>query len=153
MIEAEIHLTKRPKLFRQTEPPLRAGLLAITVLLCVIVLIAIGTLVARPATPEWTDVALIVLTLILSWLFANTVFAVHYIHLFCSQEQGKDLGGLEVPNTPNPWVLGYNLFQLHTGNDLPDFGYHDNWLAYAEGRPVPVYGGIHFQHGRSGFHN
>ncbi|MES4993917.1 hypothetical protein ABVB70_26885, partial [Agrobacterium radiobacter] len=28
IIEAEIHLTKRPKLFRQTEPPLRASVRA-----------------------------------------------------------------------------------------------------------------------------
>src|ERR1044072_6752384 len=56
----------------------RAGLLATTVLLCLIVLIAIASLIARPTTPQWTDIALIVLTLILAWLFANTVFAMHY---------------------------------------------------------------------------
>lgn len=107
----------------------RAGLLAITVLLCLVVLIAIGTLVARPTTPEWTDVALIVLTLILSWLFANTVFAMHYIHLFYSQEQGKDLGGLEVPNTPNPgyWDVFYFSFTLgmtFQTSDITVTGWH-----------------------------
>ncbi|MBB3612735.1 DUF1345 domain-containing protein [Rhizobium sp. BK602] len=92
----------------------RAGLLAITVLLCLIVLIAIAALIARPTTPQWTEVSLIVLTLILSWLFANTVFAMHYTHLFYSPDQGRDLGGLEVPNTSEPsyWDMFYFSFTL-----------------------------------------
>ncbi len=107
----------------------RAGLLAITVLLCLIVLIAIATLVARPTKPEWTDVTLIVLTLILSWLFANTVFAMHYTHLYYSQEKGKDLGGLEVPNTPEPgyWDMFYFSFTLGMAfqtSDITVTGWH-----------------------------
>ncbi len=92
----------------------RAGLLAITVLLCLIVLIAIASLIARHATAHWTDIALIVFTLMLSWLFANTVFAMHYTHLFYSQAQGQDLGGLQVPNTPKPgyWDMFYFSFTL-----------------------------------------
>jgi len=92
----------------------RAGLLAIPVLLCLIVLIAIASLIARPTTPQWTDIALIVLTLMLAWLFANTVFAMHYTHLFYSQDRGQDLGGLEMPNTPKPgyWDMFYFSFTL-----------------------------------------
>jgi uncharacterized membrane protein len=92
----------------------RAGLLAITVLLCLIVLIAVASLIARHTAPQWTDIALIVFTLVLSWLFANTVFAMHYTHLFYSQEQGQDLGGLEVPNTSKPgyWDMFYFSFTL-----------------------------------------
>ena len=50
----------------------------------------------------------------LSWLFANTVFAMHYTHLFYSQDQGQDLGGLEVPDTPKPgyWDMFYFSFTL-----------------------------------------
>ncbi len=50
----------------------------------------------------------------LSWLFANTVFAMHYTHLFYSQAQGQDLGGLQVPNTPKPgyWDMFYFSFTL-----------------------------------------
>jgi len=92
----------------------RAGLLAITVLLCLIVLIAIASLIARHTTSQWTDIALIVLTLMLAWLFANTVFAMHYTHLFYSQDRGQDLGGLEVPSTPKPgyWDMFYFSFTL-----------------------------------------
>lgn len=92
----------------------RVGLLAITVLLCLVVLIAIATLIARPTRPEWTDITLIVSTLMLAWLFANTVFAMHYAHLFYSQPDGHDMGGLDVPNTPEPiyWDLAYFSFTL-----------------------------------------
>lgn len=92
----------------------RAGLLAITVMLSLVILFAVGTLVAAPGTLPRADIALIVTTLGLSWLFGNTVFALHYAHLYYLQSQGQDRGGLQVPEVQEPgyWDFLYFSFTL-----------------------------------------
>jgi uncharacterized membrane protein len=92
----------------------RAGLLAITVLLSLVVLFAVGTLIASPGPLHLGDILLIVATLALAWLFANVVFALHYAHLFYLQDRGKDRGGLEVPGATEPgyWDFLYFSFTL-----------------------------------------
>lgn len=92
----------------------RGALLAITALLSVVILFAIGTLIANKAALDWHGVALIVATLVLSWCFANTIFALHYAHLFYLEGSGGDRGGLQVPGTqhPNYWDFLYFSFTL-----------------------------------------
>jgi uncharacterized membrane protein len=92
----------------------RAALLAITVLLSLVILIAIGTLIASPVTLRWEGVTLIVATLVLAWLFANAVFTLHYAHLFYLQSNGADRRGLEVPGAHEPayWDFCYFSFTL-----------------------------------------
>ncbi|WP_428684841.1 DUF1345 domain-containing protein [Sphingopyxis sp.] len=92
----------------------RAGLLAITVLLSLVVLFAVGTLIASPGPLGGADILLIVATLVLAWLFANVVFTLHYAHLFYLQERGKDRGGLEMPGAKEPgyWDFLYFSFTL-----------------------------------------
>ncbi|MGN6498217.1 MAG: DUF1345 domain-containing protein [Tsuneonella sp.] len=55
-------------------------------------------------------------TLLLIWLFANSVFALHYAHTFYSQKVGKggDCGGIDFPatDTPNYWDFAYFAFTL-----------------------------------------
>ncbi len=69
------------------------GLLAITVLLSLVILFAVGTLIASPGTLGRCDVVLIVATLALAWLFANIVFTLHYAHLYYLQKEGRDQAG------------------------------------------------------------
>lgn len=92
----------------------RAGLLAITVLLSLVILFAVGTLIASPGTLGRCDVILIVATLALTWLFANMVFTLHYAHLFYLQSAGRDRGGIEVPGVKEPgyWDFLYFSFTL-----------------------------------------
>src|SRR3546814_15019685 len=52
----------------------RGGLLVLTVMLSLVILVAVGTLIAGKSTLDWPAIALIVVTLALAWLFANTVF-------------------------------------------------------------------------------
>ncbi|PZX34217.1 conserved membrane hypothetical protein [Cupriavidus phytorum] len=93
----------------------RAALLTISVLLSLVILFAIGTLIARPETPHWIDVVLIVTTLVLAWLFANTVFTLHYAHLFYLQSANGDQGGLEVPGVREPDYWDFLYFSLTLG--------------------------------------
>ncbi|MCI4589131.1 DUF1345 domain-containing protein [Sphingobium sp. BYY-5] len=92
----------------------RAALLTITVLISTVILFAVGTLIASKATMRWEGVALIVATLAFTWLFANTVFALHYAHLYYSPDGDGDRGGLEVPHAkaPSYWDFLYFSFTL-----------------------------------------
>ena len=92
----------------------RAGLLAITVLLSLVVLFAVGTLIASPGKLGREDIVLIVATLALAWLFANMVFTLHYAHLYYLQARGHDQRGIEVPGVKEPgyWDFLYFSFTL-----------------------------------------
>lgn len=91
----------------------RVGLLAITMLVLAVVLIAIGTLVAHRGS-IWFEVPLILGSLILAWIFANAIFALHYAHLYYLQTDGRDQGGLDFPNAalPDYWDFFYFSFTL-----------------------------------------
>lgn len=92
----------------------RVGLLAITVLLSLVILFAVGTLIASPGKLDRADVILIVATLALAWLFANMVFTLHYAHLYYLQKDGRDQRGIEVPGVHEPgyWDFLYFAFTL-----------------------------------------
>jgi uncharacterized membrane protein len=81
-------------------------------LLFVGVLVGVGALAARwLADPR---MALLVATLLLAWLFANTVFALHYAHLYYLPASGADRRGLEIPHAqmPDYWDFLYFSFTL-----------------------------------------
>lgn len=92
----------------------RVLLLAIAVLLSLVILATIGTLIAGRSTLHGSDIVLIVTTLALAWLFANSVFALHYAHLFYLQGAAGDCRGLDVPGVREPgyWEFVYFSFTL-----------------------------------------
>ena len=59
------------------------------------------------------DIVLAVCTLLLTWLFFNTIFALHYAHEFYGDSGGKD-GGLDFPGTKKPdyWDFVYFAFVI-----------------------------------------
>jgi len=54
-------------------------------------------------------------TLLLIWLFANSMFALHYAHAFYTQEGGADAGGIEVPGTTAPDYADFAYFAFTFG--------------------------------------
>lgn len=93
----------------------RAALLVITAALSFAVLATIASVLSPAGTPEPRSLALVIATLAICWLFANTIYALHYAHLFYAQQHGQDAGGLEFPQTAEPdysdfvyfaWCLG-----------------------------------------------
>jgi len=80
----------------------RAGLLAITALVSVIVLASVSSELMPQGRPKPLEIGLIVGTLILSWLFSSLIYALHYAHLFYSAEHGQDARGIEFPETKEP---------------------------------------------------
>lgn len=93
----------------------RVGLLAITVLILAVVLFAIGGLLAYRPEKLWLDIPLILGSLVLAWLFANTVFALHYAHLYYRQAEGGDGRGLDFPDTQMPGYWDFLYFSLTLG--------------------------------------
>ncbi len=92
----------------------RVAMLAITVLLSIVILFAVGTLIASRQALHWQGLTLIVGTLVLTWVFANTVFALHYAHLYYLPGKEGDRGGLTIPHaeTPDYWDFVYFSFTL-----------------------------------------
>ena len=93
----------------------RVALLAITVLLSIVILFAIAKLIVSGESLQWSGITLIVSTLGLSWLFANTVFALHYAHLYYLEANGGDRGGLQFPGTKYPDYWDFLYFSLTLG--------------------------------------
>jgi len=62
-------------------------------------------------------IALVGVTVFLSWTFLQTMFALHYAHEFYTEENGKEAEGLEFPggnHTPDYWDFIYYSFVIGT---------------------------------------
>jgi uncharacterized membrane protein len=96
----------------------RALLLAISIAVSLVVLVAVFSELTEKAALRPPVVALIIATLLLAWLFSNLVYALHYAHVFYSpaggEDEGQDHGGLSFPETkePNYWDFVYFSFTL-----------------------------------------
>ena len=54
-------------------------------------------------------------TLLLTWFFTNTVYALHYAHLYYSSRDGNDAGGIDFPGTKTPDYLDFVYFSFTLG--------------------------------------
>ena len=96
----------------------RVLMLAITVAVTAVVLVAVGSELIEKGSPKAGAIALIIGTLALAWTFSNMVYALHYAHMFYLEadgdDAGKDQGGLDFPGTeePNYWDFVYFSFTL-----------------------------------------
>jgi len=98
----------------------RALLLAITVAVTGVVLVAVGSELVEKGSPKAWAMVLVVATLAVAWLYANMVYALHYAHIFYTQGDAdddgirEDVGGLDFPSTkePNYWDFIYFSFTL-----------------------------------------
>jgi uncharacterized membrane protein len=88
----------------------RTLLLVITGIVMAVLLIAVGAETVGRQT-HMLDKALIIVTLIVAWLFSNTVYALHYAHMaYVAPEAG--CAGFRFPGTPEPiyWDFVYFAF-------------------------------------------
>ncbi len=94
----------------------RAMLLAISILLTLVILTAIAVQLNNPGGLTVADKVLIVVTLVLVWTFGNTVYTLHYAHLFYSSDDGgKDMAGLKFPGTSAPDMADFAYFAFTLG--------------------------------------
>ncbi|MBK5263752.1 MAG: DUF1345 domain-containing protein [Alphaproteobacteria bacterium] len=93
----------------------RTTMLAITSVVMLAILLAVAVELMQKVAPSGVSILLIVLTLMLAWVFSNSVYALHYAHLFyldSPDETGR--GGIKFPGTgtPNYWDFIYFAFTL-----------------------------------------
>ncbi|QGN56379.1 DUF1345 domain-containing protein [Novosphingobium sp. Gsoil 351] len=90
----------------------RVALLVVTTLLTFAVMAAITAELKGAQAHDPAAMAKLIGTLLLIWLFANTVYALHYAHLFYSREEktGKDAAGIDFPGTKTPDYKDFAYF-------------------------------------------
>jgi len=94
----------------------RAMLLVISSLLTLVIFAVITAQLANPDALTPIDKLLIVVTLVLVWTFGNTIYTLHYAHLYyTSGDGGKDLGGLTFPGTNEPDLADFAYFTFALG--------------------------------------
>lgn len=93
----------------------RAVLLALTFVVVLLILTVVASEMMEKGSAGPLMIGLIVLTLALAWMFSNTVYTIHYAHLYYTEtEQKADSGGLQFPETAEPgyWDFIYFAFCL-----------------------------------------
>ena len=83
-------------------------LLGIVAIVSIAVLVAVAEMTG--AAPGWKTKALIVGTLLMAWLFANSVWALHYAHLAATRG-----GGIDFPGENPPGYADYVYFSFTLG--------------------------------------
>lgn len=112
-------LNKQPYEMRDTarkNDANRAGLLAITGLVSLAILAAVASTLAKSGLPNTLPLTLIVTTLTLAWAFSNTVYSLHYAHIFYGENNaGSDRGGFLFPGSPEPNYIDFLYFSFGLG--------------------------------------
>ena len=126
-VAASVFLLSSLTLLSETDPAMirkhaadndanRILLLALTGAVTLVVLVTVGAELMQSPSRPGAFIALTIGTLILCWLFSNLVFALHYAHMFYSEDKatGGDCGGIEMPGTgaPDYWDFLYFSFTL-----------------------------------------
>ena len=76
------------------------------------VIAELGVAPAASSGAGWTEVALAMATILLSWAFMHTIFALHYAHEFYGEGRDTKIGGLMFPGTDEPDYWDFLYFSL-----------------------------------------
>ncbi len=94
----------------------RAVLLGISFIISLVILVAVGSQLGQEGGFTPFETALIVATLVLVWIFGNTIYALHYAHLYYSGDDGgSDTTGLEFPGKRDPDYADFCYFAFTLG--------------------------------------
>jgi uncharacterized membrane protein len=95
----------------------RTIVLAVSTLITLVVMAAIAGELPAAKHGEPGALSRLIITLLLTWLFANVVYALHYAHEYYrgGAVPGEDAGGLEFPGSGHPDYLDFVYFSLTLG--------------------------------------
>ena len=92
----------------------RTVLLGFTGMTMVVILVAVAK--ELQGHNDRTSIVLVIATLVLAWTFSNTIYALHYAHLYYDDkdQDGEDNKGLDFPDCDEPdyWDFVYFSFTL-----------------------------------------
>ena len=95
----------------------RLLLLLLTAAVAIVILAAVALELTSKQSPTPGRIALVVATLVLSWLFTNIVYTLHYAHIYYlkADEGDGDAGGLDFPKTSEPEYSDFIYFAFTLG--------------------------------------
>jgi len=93
----------------------RWAILTVGVLVSSAIFVAVASELTAGNLPNIEKFPLIIGTIILSWMFANIVYALHYAHMHYSTGKGCDAKGLDFPGTPEPNYWDFVYFSFTNG--------------------------------------
>jgi uncharacterized membrane protein len=95
----------------------RAYILIGTSLLTIVAMIAIAGELQGARQGDPISLVKLVVTLLLIWLFANSIYALHYAHAWYtrSEETDGDMGGIDFPGTETPGYGDFVYFAFTLG--------------------------------------
>lgn len=95
----------------------RLVVLAVSTLITLVVMAAIAGELPAAKNGEPGALLRLIMTLLLTWLFANVVYALHYAHEYYrpGASAGEDAGGLGFPGSGCPDYLDFAYFSLTVG--------------------------------------
>lgn len=94
----------------------RTLLLVISVAVALVILVALSSEVDPKSAGDPVAILILVATLVLTWLFTNSVYALHYAHMFYSgTTDGGDWRGLDFPGTQEPDYRDFFYFAFTLG--------------------------------------
>jgi uncharacterized membrane protein len=94
----------------------RRMLLVITVAVMWVIMTTVASVLSDRGILKPITCVLVVATLGLSWLFSNSVYALHYAHLYYHRDaQGRDTGGLIFPSSDEPDYVDFIYFAFTIG--------------------------------------
>jgi uncharacterized membrane protein len=96
----------------------RSTLLLITVAISAVVLAAVAMETLVGGGPGMKTKMLIVATLFIAWLFANTIYALHYAHLFYLGDGGIDFPGGRPPGYADFVYFAFTLGMTFQTSDV-----------------------------------
>jgi len=92
----------------------RAVLLAVTAIVTLAILATIAALMAGERESPGSR-PLVIATLLIAWLFSNTIYALHYAHLAYSQAGGGRENGIQFQGTTAPVYSDFVYFAFTLG--------------------------------------
>lgn len=93
----------------------RTLILIVTTVLTIVVMAAISGELPAARAGQPLAIAKLIGTLVLIWLFANAVYALHYAHAYFTQVDGHDARGLDFPGGDCPLYLDFAYFAFTLG--------------------------------------
>lgn len=95
----------------------RVMVLVITTILTLVIMAAISGELKAAQAGEPFAMAKLIGSLLMIWLFANTIYALHYAHAYYStaNDDGGDTGGIDFPGTKTPDYLDFAYFAFTLG--------------------------------------
>lgn len=107
----------------QDEGRITIPVLTVTAALASLAAIVVWLRTSGSEADEPSDLALLFLTTLLSWVFIHIMFALHYAHEYYAEHRGAG-GGLHFPGETKPdyWDFIYFAFAIGTATAVSDVG-------------------------------